>query len=596
MNQNITSVPANSGTRLCSALTVEQIQTLLDVAVESGHLQAMNDQLQVADPDLANAVRRVLAEPGRQSEALVSSQKTVEIWNELWEAWADHVADVADEKGPYANHEEHWHPPYLDHGALEADLEEAADALSEWIERASPLVKEPDLFLESLTELNKNMQSLPEWFQPVEDDFVLGPKASTCVLRWTWLGLANQPEPGRKLLDTLCGLEGPGKHAELLRDACCQFIEALPDGVCREIHTYLRQPQFAEKLIDLRSVWHRIQHEFESRFDPTAHLQACEEHLEQDWHYGEPLISDAISRRDFIAAEKFIELTLSSLLRWAGDEPWRPEKLLLPRDRYYHRAEEDQATLTLLDRWEQVAARLESRQRVAALRLQRAILQSPEDWSRVLAAFAEQRPHFARHAVLERLFAEWRQRIADACAQPDYGKKTGTDTWVHRLIDAQRDPASGQESFLEQVEVWLDCCREHLAFFQKNWRFLALLTRQLPHHGELRAACPTFHDHVLVPALQVSAEMEKSLRQALASLGEKANKIEVRPVWEGHLHRLVPSPGGSGSYYRESALWMRALSEVYPASYGKLLGRWKTEFARRRNLWKDMATAGCPGL
>ena len=85
----------------------------------------------------------------------------------------------------------------------------------------------------------------------------------------------------------------------------------------------------------------------------------------------------------------------------------------------------------------------------------------------------------------ERLLTEWKQRVAHACALPDLGQKTSTETWAHLLIDAQRYPSSGREAFLEHVEVWLDCCREHAAFFQKQWRSLALLTRHLPQHGEL---------------------------------------------------------------------------------------------------------------
>jgi hypothetical protein len=90
--------------------------------------------------------------------------------------------------------------------------------------------------------------------------------------------------------------------------------------------------------------------------------------------------------------------------------------------------------------------------------------------------------------------------------------------------------------------------------------------------------------------------MEKSLRQALVLLDEKASRINVRSVWERHLHTLVPAPEGSGSHYQESARWMRALSEVNPTAYANILTRWKTEFGRRRNLWKDMAAAGCPAL
>jgi len=112
----------------------------------------------------------------------------------------------------------------------------------------------------------------------------------------------------------------------------------------------------------------------------------------------------------------------------------------------------------------------------------------------------------------------------------------------------------------------------------------------------MQAGCPTFHSHVLVSALQISGDMEKSLRKALALLGEKTNRISVKSVWERHLHSLVPVPGGSGSDYRDSARWMKALSEVNPTAYAKLLSRWKIEFRRRRNLWADMASTGCPAL
>ena len=595
MSQNKASSSASVGTRLRAALTDEQIQTLLDVAAEAGHLQAVDDRLRSADPNLADTVRRILLKPGTQSEAVASSQKTMEIWNELWAAWTGHAAEVGDEEGPYANHEEHWHPPYFDHGALAEDLEEAAGPLSEWIDRAFPLVKEPDVFLESLAEIDRNVLALPDWFQPVDDNFVLGPRASSCVLRWTWLGLAGQPGPGQRLVDLLCGLEVPGQHSELDRDACCQFLAGLPESVCREMHAYLHEPQFAERLANLRSVWHRIQHEFESRFDPGAHLRTCEEHLEQDWHYGEPLIADAVSRRDFGAAEEFIERTLSSLLGWPGKEPWRPEQVLLPESRY-RPPEESHAKLGLLDQWEDTAARLGKSERGASLRLQRAVLQSPENWTAVLEAFQANKCHLSKPAADERLFTEWQQRIAAACTQQEPRNEGSTDTWTHRLIEAQRNPSLGQEPFLEHVDVWLECCREHAAFFQKNWRSLALLTRHLPQHPEIQAGCPTFHSHLLVPALQVSGDMEKSLRQALALLGDTANRINVRSVWERHLHTIVPAPGGSGSYYRESALWMRALSEVNPTAYASLLTQWKTEFRWRRNLWKDMAAAGCPAL
>ena len=476
------------------------------------------------------------------------------------------------------------------------DLEESAGPLSEWIDRAFPLVKEPDLFRETLAELNRNVRSLPEWFQPVDDNFVLGPHASSCALRWTWLGLANQSEPGQKLVDLLCGLEVSGQHSELDRNACHQFFGQLPEGICREIHAYLQEPQFAERVAHLRSVWSQIQYEFEGRFAPAARLRTCEQHLEQDWHYGEPLIADAVSRQDFAAAEKFIQRTLCSLLGWSEEELWHPEKLLLPESRFYRPTAESQEIPGLIDRWEEMATRLRKPERVASLRLQRVVLESAENWTAVLEAFEEYQRHLSKPGAAERLLAEWKQRIASTCAPPEHGNKEATDTWTHRLIEAQLKPSSGQKRFLDKVEAWLDSCRDDAAFFQRNQRSLALLTRHMPEHREFQSSCPTFHSHVLVPAGQISDALEQSLRQALIFLGEAPNPINVRSVWERHLHTLVPVPGGGGSCYRASAVWMRALSEVNPSSYTKLLSRWKFEFRRRRNLWQDMASARCPGL
>jgi len=292
-------------------------------------LQTLDNRLRAADPDLADTVRRILDEPRTQSEAVPSSQKTIEIWNTLWASWADHVAEVGDEVGSYVNHEEHWHPPYFDLMALRDDLDKAAGPLSEWIDHAFPLVKEPDLFLESLVEINENMRSFPDWFQPVDDNLVLGPRASSCALRWIWLGLANQSESGRQLVKILCSLEITGQHTELHRNVCCQFFTELPEGVCREIHACLREAKFGERVANVSSIWHRIQHEYESRFDPSAHLQTCEQHLELDWHYGEPLIADAVSRQDLAAAEKREVLGTGGRVRYAvatgGDASWRLE-------------------------------------------------------------------------------------------------------------------------------------------------------------------------------------------------------------------------------------------------------------------------------
>jgi hypothetical protein len=118
MPEEETLSPTDIGGRLRAALTDDQIKILLNVVAVAGHLLAVDDQLRAADPDLADTVRRILNEPLVQPETLPSSQKTIEIWNNLWAAWTDHILEVGDEDGAYVNHDEHWHPPYFDLGAL----------------------------------------------------------------------------------------------------------------------------------------------------------------------------------------------------------------------------------------------------------------------------------------------------------------------------------------------------------------------------------------------------------------------------------------------------------------------------------------------
>ena len=57
------------------------------------------------------------------------------------------------------------------------------------------------------------------------------------------------------------------------------------------------------------------------------------------------------------------------------------------------------------------------------------------------------------------------------------------------------------------------------------------------------------------------------MREAFTFLGVEVGQIDPISIWEKHLHTLVPSPEGTGSYYRGQALWMKALSEVNRTAY-----------------------------
>ena len=108
--------------------------------------------------------------------------------------------------------------------------------------------------------------------------------------------------------------------------------------------------------------------------------------------------------------------------------------------------------------------------------------------------------------------------------------------------------------------------------------------------------CPAFHAQVLVPSLGLDPKLERSLREAFTFVGADLAQFNPMPIWEKHLHTLVPSPDGTGSYYRDQAFWMKALSEVNRAAYDKLLADWRVAYRRRRNLWAEMARLKLPGL
>lgn len=589
------------GPRLRAALTDEQLCALLNVAGEAGVLRRLDSALRAADPDLANTVGRILAasesaEPPT-TEIKPSDGRALQIWREHWAAWEGHVAELGNDEGDYANDDEHWHPPYFDPSALADDLERVAAKLAPDLDRAFALADEPGLFKDALTKIDDGIASYPDAMNVDEAGCVLGPQATTCALRWTWLDVAAQPAPGAALVERFWKLENGYDHVRCDVEAAARFFSELPETVCREIHAQLREPDIADAVEDIRFVWHRIRQAYEQRFDPDTHLRICDKNLHLDWRYGEPLISAAVARGD-AAAETYVARTVSSLLRiGSADEPWQPEQPLWEPKRYARTLEEERTLLDLLGQWESIAEARGNPARAASCRLQLTLWTSADDWPVVFAGFAGFHARGGDAAVGDNLFREWRTWEVDACAPPFGESPAGkqTESWVRGLIDARRDPAFHRSEFFENLEVWLGGCRDHAVFFGRHWRSLALLTRTLPQHERIKSDYPALFSHVLLAADNLPGKLVQSMREALTSLNLDLTQISPMPAWTEHLHTLVPSPANTSSVYRPQANWMKALAEVNPPRYDVLLTRWRTEFRQRRNLWRDMKACGCPG-
>jgi hypothetical protein len=335
----------------------------------------------------------------------------------------------------------------------------------------------------------------------------------------------------------------------------------------------------------------------EQTFDPSAFLRSSETHLPEDWHYGEALIADALAKKDYEEAEHWIERTFASFLRCTDGEGWLPEDSLLPAaGHHYYGLGTGDDVVKLLKQWEEIARKGNAPERAAACRLQRAAFNSSADWSAVLRAFEEFQQQGGAGKVAAKLFLEWRDRTASECAYRPNEPQRPEDSWVTWLIEARRSSETQKQKLLEHLDVWLECFQRHASFFQKQWRSLALLSRVLPAAAQIKERYPTFHAQVLVPSLGLDRVLEQSLREALASLATDLGQFDPMSIWQKHLHALVPSPEGTGSYYREQALWMKALAEVNRAAYEKLLAHWQVAYRRRRNLWAEMKSLKLPGL
>ena len=545
---NMNEASQSWGKKLVGALTEEQIERLLDVVTSTGALEKLEEPLRAIDPDLAQTVRALVnpadTTPMASPQAAVSDQKALETWNELWGKWESHVIEVGDEKGDYAIQEEEWHPPYFDPTALAGDLEQVAQRMLEWLDRVFPLVNEPDLFAEALNEIDENITQYPEWMQGGDEFCELGPQATACVLRWMWRASEGLQARGQEFLRRAHHVEVEYERVGLNDETCFKFFAALPEQWWQEIHAQLSQEEYAEARGDTRSVWHRVHHFLEQRYDPKAYLESCEAHLPEDWHYGEALIKDALERKDYSGAGRWVERTFASFLRFSEDEVWRPEDSLLPHARhYYYGTASSEEAAKLLKQWESIAERAGARGRAAACQLQRTVLASSADWPEVLRAFEEFQQQGGAQKIAGKLFTQWRDRTAEECACGMEPKEQPGDSWISRLLEARRAPAMHKQALLDHLDVWRECFQEHASFFEKQWRSLALLTRVLACAPDIKARFPTFHAQVLVPSIGLNAKLEASLREALGFLRVGVGEFDPMPIWEKHLQTLVPSPG-----------------------------------------------------
>jgi hypothetical protein len=585
--------------QLCQdSLTNEQIACLLDVLASSGDLNRYMDDFKKADPDMAATVAKILEvfsakAGGRSGRRLASDRRTMEFWNSLWRNWRNIVAEVGDEGGKYAIQDHHWEEPYFDGSFLALDLEPIAQDMLELIDDVYDLVDTPDLFSEALDEIEESIYSYPEWMgveygEPSE----LEKNATKCVLKWLWLNSQKETRSGIAFLEKIFEIEESCKMLVLNQNACVEFFVELPDDICREIYTYLNDEENEFDLSNVYSIWHQINHDYESRFDSAKYLETCRVHLADNWRYGRAVIDEALNRDEFQEAESLLKETFSSFLRTKKKADWSPEiSLLLGHHALYDKNDRKEIS-SLLEIWSNVAVKLGNLKRSAAAKLQSVIFRLPEDCDAVIDVYKRLiSPKVSK--TIDPLLDHWKTEMAERSFSRYMDSPAVSDTWVHWIIDAELDVEGKRGWVLNKLNKWLANLKKEAKIFKKQWQWLARLTKDLPGYKNLQKKYPVFCETVLADQDDGDDLIGEFRRRGLQKFNASPCLELAMEVWRARMHLIVPDPANAyKSDYSDHAGWAKALHELNQDAYVRLLSKWRNKHSRRRNLWRDMKTAG----
>lgn len=585
------------GELLMTSLTSDQITSLLDVVFLKTDVYQYMDRFKKTDPDMAETVQNFLNMRDEQIKRpktlrIASNQRIIEHWNSLWRHWYDIVSEVGDEEGKYAVQEAHWEPPYFDGSLLADDLEPISSDMLGLVDEVYEFIDEPDLFFEALEVISDNILSYPEWMGAESyEGCSLEKNATRCVLKWLWLSIQNDSNPGKAFLDKADKIEVSFEMVGLDDNECIDFFANLPKEVCQEIYLRLNKSSQQYNLENIYSRWHKLHHIYEETFDSAKYLETCKNHLAGYWGYGLPLVKDAFENGDNESAEAYLEKTFSSYLRIRDVTIWYPETSLLQSKSYYHSSDERETVSELLEIWESVSDKMDNPKRSTAARLQSIIFWFPEDWNRIISEYRRISNSEVRK-VIEPLFCEWKDRMAKQSVRHD-SSKASLDTWIHWLIDAELDKTGKKEGFRSKLENWLNQLNKNNNAFKNQWQTLARLTKDLPNRDNIKNQYPTFFEEVL-PG-KASSDLGKARLARLKKMDAGVYTSTITEIWKKHLHHVIPDPSNAHkSEYTTHARWMKALYELDRDEYHRMLKQWRSKHNRRRNLWRDMKAQKLP--
>ena len=130
------------GQRFLTALTHNEIATLLDVLIGALSPDMFEHVLDQLHPDTRQTVQTILVPPDpsdptqEQQAPSVSLAKLEQTWAALWQEWDHIVAEAAQEDGTYIVRERPWEESYFDSTTFVRDLERVAQQMQPMLRTA----------------------------------------------------------------------------------------------------------------------------------------------------------------------------------------------------------------------------------------------------------------------------------------------------------------------------------------------------------------------------------------------------------------------------------------------------------------------------
>ncbi len=588
------------GTSIMGSMTHEQIACLLDVLFGSLGDESRRLLLSAVTEEIADVLSQIIDPKKKPSEPAITGSKYQENWEGIWSRWYDCTFELGDEDGKYVYQEHHWEAPEFDGSALSEDLEKISEELLPLLDRVYSLDTETDEFFEqALREIEDGIAGYPEWMGAEHAECILGPSTTACVLRWEWLAASSKEQPATEFLKRVCSVKDGLEIIDLDGKEFIGFFRSLANGVQKQLYEHIRankdSPDWKEKLRFSYSDWHRVYNLLSALFDSDEYLADCLRHLHENWEFGLPLVENLLERKDYSQAEELIEQTFSSFLRLEQDKKWLPEETLLAGRPAYHSQEQNERIIKLLRQWELTAEKVGNQERVAMLSLQLVVYRTPYQWGPVAECYKKlTRTEHKQNA--EKLMGQWKEFVVKASmvSQSDLCK-AASKLWIYWLIETGTEEKRDACWFSENIRNWLALLSENPRQLKAQQNLVQILTVDLAH------IAPSKNRHRRLLAVvsrnqYLNKECSSSRRKWLKNMEVEKISAMLTAFWKDNILTLVPDPSGAhSSQYSEQAEWLLAVEEMNPIACSEIIGKWKIDHKRRRNLWKTLRKAGFAG-